>query len=91
MKPLEPTEFAEKDVFGCSKNTYQLWLSILEQQLTRTEAVAFIETALKPCLNLVSVTEQENAASCMTAALQWLINLLTDKSDLNTPQRYQVR
>ena len=91
MKPLEPTEFAEKNVFGCSKSTYKLWLSILEKQLTQNEAFSFVETALKPCLNLVSVTEQENAASCMTAALQWLINLLTDKSDFNTPQRYEVR
>lgn len=76
--PLESSDFVVKDVFGCRNETYKLWVSVLQQNgLDTSEVDEFIETVLKPRINL---REEQDPEECMAQALLKCIEDITNNS-----------
>ena len=69
-------------------------MKILQQGpkgLDQRDANCFIDKLLMPCLNLLTPRDPKNADSCMTEALEWISNILSNGSDwADTQQRYKV-
>ncbi len=78
MKPLESSDFVVKDVFGCRRETYNVWVSVLQKNgLDSSEVDEFIETVLKPCINL---REEQDPEVCMAEALKCIEAILKNDS-----------
>ena len=78
MKPLESSDFVVKDVFGCRNETYKLWVSVLQKNgLDTSEVDEFIETVLKPRINL---REEQDPEECMAEALKCIEAIIKNDS-----------